>query len=304
MSVLSIGDVLIDIIYYLPRFPKMGDDIQVNRFYHAHGGSAANLAVGLARLGVKVYFLGNVGDDDFGKLLVDELNKEGVDTSFIQFLTISSGVNVSLVYNDEKTMIAYRGASEKPADIDRVINSGIDFKLVFISGYSFLDNDSKTMIIKLLRSLNSPKMIDLGVSLASRGRDFLYDLRGYFDIVSINEDEARYLMEDVTPKYISEFAKWFGCNILIIKRGGKDTILYTPEKDVEKINVISSDKVVDPTGAGDAFNAGFIYGYLNNFPLEKAVEIGNKTAYYKIHGYGARNLPTLQELKRLFSLNV
>ncbi len=201
-------------------------------------------------------------------------------------------------------MVTYRGASEKPLDIDNVINSGIDFKLVFISGYSFLNNDSRIMMLKLLRSLSSPKMIDLGISLASRGRDFLYNLKGYFDIVSINEDEARYLMEDITPKYISEFTEWLGCNILMIKRGGKDTNLYTSGKDIEEINVNFSDKVVDPTGAGDAFDAGFIYGYLNNFSLEKAVEIRNKTAYYKIHGYGVRNLPTLQELRRLFNLNV
>ncbi len=96
MSVLSAGDILINIIYYLPIFPKIGDDIQVNRFYYAHGGSAANLAFGLARLGIKVYILENVGDDDdFGRLLIDELNKEGVDTSFVQFLTISSGVAFS-----------------------------------------------------------------------------------------------------------------------------------------------------------------------------------------------------------------
>lgn len=304
MGVLSVGDVLVDIIYYLPRFPKLRDDVQVDRFYYSHGGSAANLAVGLSRLGVDVYFLGNVGNDDFGKLLVDELNKEGVDTRFVQFLSVSSGVNISLVYGDEKTMVAYRGASEKPPNINRVIDSEIDFKLIFVSGYSFLEKNSKNMVIKLLKNRRTFKMIDIGVSLASKGRVSLYDLRGYFRIVSMNEVEARYLMKSITPVSIDNFVKWFGCDILIIKREDKPTLLYNHKNGVKEIPVTSSNKIVDPTGAGDAFNAGFIYGYLKGFPLEKAVEIGNKTAYYKIHGYGARHLPTLNELRNLFNLEI
>ena len=304
MSVLSVGDILIDIIYYLPRFPKLGVDVQVEKFYYTHGGSAANLAVGLSRLGLNVYLLGNVGEDDFGKLLIDELDEEGVDTRFVQFLSISSGVNISLVYGDEKTMVTYRGASEKSPNIDKVFESGIDFKLIYISGYSFLTHESRDMMIRLLGNSKALNMIDIDTELATRGRDALYDIRGCFHIVSIDEAGARYLMKNVASAYISDFVKWFGSDILIIRRGNKPTVLYDHETGVKEVPVIPYNKIVDPTGVGDAFNTGFLYGYLRGYSLEKAVDIGNKTAYYKVHGYGARNLPTLNELRKLFNLEI
>ena len=264
------------------------------------GGSAANTAVGFKSLGGKCSFLGQIGKDKFGDLFSEDLNNSGVSFQDKDYLpSEKTSKCVVLVTPDaERSMITYLGASNKfninSIDEQFIIASN----MIYIEGYLFDQPEAKEAIFfccNLAKSNN--KKIALSLSdlfCVDRHRtDFLNLIDKYVDIIFANEDEIKSLYKlDLIPSISSIKSNVdFGA----ITLGSKGSVVFA--NDVENyIDPIFVEKLIDTTGAGDLFAAGFLYGFTNQYSIERCGYLGNKAASEVIKHIGARPRIPLKSL--------
>lgn len=266
------------------------------------GGSAANTIVGIGSLGARAAYVGKVKDDQIGKLYVHDIRSAGV-----AFNTPAAkdgpatGCSYILVTGDgERTMNTYLGAAQdlSPADIDpdEIAAAGI----VYLEGYLWDPKNAKEAFVKAAKIAHDAKRkVALTLSdsfCVDRYRDeFLSLMRGgTVDIVFANESELHSLYTtsdfDTALKQLRN-----DVNLGIVTRSEKGCMVVSVE-DAVAAPAFPVEKVVDTTGAGDLFAAGFLYGLARNFGYKQCGELGALAAAEIIQHIGARPLVPLKEL--------
>ena len=241
------------------------------------GGSAGNTLFALARMGNQTCFLGKTGNCLEGDLYRQQFEKLGGDCSRFKIDDTANGQCISLVTPDgERTMRTYLGAamSLTPAEI-----SVDDFKgcnHAHIEGYLLFNEALMMHILKCAKEANSTISLDLASFEVVQASSAILPeiLRNYVDIVFANEEEAAAFtgLKNDYPEMAKELAKY--CDIAAVKVGSKGA--YIAQKDnVMKIEPVAVEKVVDTTGAGDLWAAGFLHGWSNKLELAKAAKIGS-----------------------------
>jgi len=290
--IVAIGNVSVDLSLKVSSPPKRGGEVLASEFYLGGGGAASNMALAVARLGLKARFLGCVGDDEYSSLALKELMEEGVDLSFVKTVKRGTGVVVVLVEESgERTMIAYRGANLEVSE-KLVTQASIgDATSLHISSLS----GTKTLkILKRARSIN-PKLIcsyDPGGSVSSE--DVMACLR-HLNILLLNCSELRELTGAHTVNEGVRVLTELNPELLIVvKEGARGSSLYRGEL---YWNVPAFDvRAVDTTGAGDSFNAAFLVGYHIGLSPNDLLVFSNAAAALKVKRRGARAAPTLDEV--------
>jgi len=294
-EVVCFGALNVDRLYRVRRIAKTGEEGIILGVKESPGGSAANTATGLARLGVKTGYIGKVADDTGGGLLLRAFIDEGVDTEGIG--TLKGGRSGSvLVFIDEQ--------SERTMYVDPGANDLIDFDAIdleYVAGAKFLHLTSFVgekplkAQIKIVENLSSTKVtLDPGEIYAKRSWSELRPLIERCFAVLPNEKELSLLTgkgyEEGAAHLIDE-----GVSVVAVKLGRRGCYVTDgTEKDVVKSFKVN---VVDTTGAGDAFCAGFLYGLVRGKPLRHCGILGNFVASRCIMKIGAREgLPKLKEL--------
>ena len=262
------------------------------------GGSAANTAVGFRSFGGKCSFIGQIGNDKFGDLFLKDLNNSGVffqDQDYLPPEKTSKCI-VLVTPDAERSMITYLGASNKfninSLDEQFIINSN----MIYIEGYLFDQPEAKEAIFyccNLAKSYN--KKIALSLSdlfCVDRHRiDFLNLIDKYVDIIFANEDEIKSLYKlDLIPS-ISNIKSNVDTGAITL--GSKGSVVFA-NKVENYIDPIFVEKIVDTTGAGDLFAAGFLFGFINQYSIEKCGYLGNKAASEVIKYKGARPKTSLK----------
>lgn len=266
------------------------------------GGSAANTIVGIGSLGARAAYVGKVKDDQIGKLYVHDIRSAGV-----AFNTPAAkdgpatGCSYILVTGDgERTMNSYLGAAQdlSPADIDpaEIASAGI----VYLEGYLWDPKNAKEAFVKAAKIAHDAKRkVALTLSdsfCVDRYRDeFLSLMRGgTVDIVFANESELHSLY--MTSDFDTALKQLRNdVNLGIVTRSEKGCMVVSSE-DAVAAPAFPVEKVVDTTGAGDLFAAGFLYGLARNFGYKQCGELGALAAAEVIQHIGARPLVSLKEL--------
>lgn len=297
-DVVCFGALNVDKLYRVNRIAREDEHSFITDFVEAPGGSAANTAVGLARLGLRVGYIGKVAEDKEGRLLLNDFKKENVNTeSIVVSKTGISGMVFGFI--DKKGNKALYVA---PGVNDSILFEEINLKYVnntkFLHFTSFVGEKSFTAQKKLLKFASNAKIsFDPGELYARRGLVALKPFLERCDVVSPNENEFKLL----TGKDYKEGSKILlkeGASIVAVKLGkkgcyatdGKESHLIEPYKV----------KVVDTTGAGDAFCAGFLYGLIKGKDLYECGRLGNFVASRCITKIGARDgLPKISELQNM-----
>jgi len=291
VEVTVVGDVNPDLLYAVDHLPEQGKQVIARELHVKLGGSAANVAVALARLGVRTRFYGAVGNDVLGKFCRHELRAAGVDP-VLTTVTAATGATSAMETPGERTMVSFRGANEF-LDTTHVDPAG---QWIHISGYWHLTT-LRPKIGELLR-ISKEKGLITSVDMGSWSDDwseakYLRNavLAGSVDFLLMDEQELARLMDKPTEEAI-EIARAHACIGLHQGRNGA-TILcrglehHTPAWENIEVNVT--------TGAGDTWNAGFIWGYLRTNDVSRASDIGMAVVeFYVERGYP----PTVHELKR------
>ena len=307
MKVLGMGNALVDIItridndqilkrFGLPKGSMTLVDLDTSNFIHAEtagmpktrasGGSAANTIHGLAHLGVETGFVGSVGNDDMGKFFKKDMKVNRIKPILFPSLQ-ETGRAMALISKDsERTFATYLGAAIdlREEDISKDIFQGYDY--FYIEGYLIQD---KTMFEKALRLANNAGLT-ICLDLASYNvvdahvGFFKSMIANYVNILFANEDEIRSLTgldpEDGAIK-INEL-----CDAVVIKLGAEGSFCVCREGLV-KVGARPS-RVIDTTGAGDLFAAGFIYGHMKGRPAGICGKMGAILAGRVIELIGAK----------------
>ncbi len=248
----TIGDLLDDIVVRLngPLNVASDTDAEIAR---RRGGSAANFAATAAGLGTRTRFLGQVGDDPMGVLLVAELAGRGVDTHFVRRSGITGTIVVLVDSAGERSMLTDRKASIGLVDPERRWLDNVS--TLHVPLYSLVDqplSDSARTLIEWAHEDGIAVSVDLSsVALieqigVSRALQILGDARP--TVVFANEDEARLL--DINSELVGA--------LTVVKRGSQPARIFEPGQTVVEIPACSVDVVSDTTGAGDAFAGGFL----------------------------------------------
>jgi len=294
-DVICFGALNVDRLYKVNRIAAADEESEILDFKEAPGGSAANTAVGLARLGVRTGFIGKVSADREGRMLIQAFIDEGVNTDGIIVSEYGrSGIVIGFV--DER--------GERALYVDPGVNSSIDFSEIdlkyasqadIIHLTSFVGEKSFQAQKRLVEELPQVSVtIDPGMIYARKRLEELAPLLKRCLVFFPNEHEIK-LLTGKDYREGAEILLDMGVKIVAVKLGSRGCYVTDGEKShlIEPFKI----KVVDSTGAGDAFCAGFLYGIVNNRTLRECGILGNFVASRTLTKMGARNgLPRKNDL--------
>lgn len=292
IDVMGFGALNYDRLYIVDKMLEAGDEIAIRKIVEDAGGSAANTIVGLARLGSKTGFIGMVGFDDEGKWIMKGFETDKVDTRGV---SITSGARTGLVIgfvdkNGERALSVYPGANNSLEITD--INLGYAKKAKLIHLSSFVRDQQFKQQIYLIKQLirEAPEIefsFSPGMIYVRKGIEKLYPIIERCRVIFLSEDEINLLTGSEYKAACNALLKK-GAKIIAVTLGVKGCYITDGNKS-EFIGVSRPPKkVVDTTGAGDAFAAGFLYGLINNEDLHKCGAYGNSIAGECVTKYGAR----------------
>ncbi len=310
IEVIGLGALNIDNIYQVERILNDGEAV-VNESISSPGGSAANTIYGLARLGVNTGFAGVIGDDAEGKMLVQDFERVGVDTSQIRVkrraktgsaLCLSDKLNFRSIY---VTPRANSLLTMDDIDLDYLNRA----KMLHVS--SFADDRQFKVLLELTDRLDSSVKVSFapGALYAAKGLKALSPILARAYVLFINQNE----MQQLTGKDFKAGAETclkHGCEIVVVTLGkgtSWKTVMATSYiRDAENEYVVEPGNknlisALDTTGAGDAFATGFLYGLLKGLDLKECGLLGDIAAQFSTTKMGARQgLPTLDELSQRY----
>lgn len=288
LDVLAIGNINIDLSFYVRRSPKSDEEILAKDFTLFHGGSAANFAVAVSRLGLRSGILGCVGADTFGEETLSVLRAEGVSTKFTGRSKMRKTGMVCVVVEEGglRSMIAYRGANE---ELVRIVKGHVVKEHPLKAGVIQLSNVNKSVLREVLKSKSAIVSLDPG---GESGQLDVEDIEG-LDIILLNEAECESLTLLDYEKGAELLSKRIGT--VVVKQGDRGVFAKSGRRFIRQ--PAFSVEIADTTGAGDAFDAGFIAATCASKSLEDALLWGSGVAALKIQRKGARNgLPYMGEL--------
>jgi ribokinase len=278
LDVLAVGNINVDLSFFVDRAPSPDSEAFAHRFSAFHGGSAANFSVGVAKLGLKSAILACVGDDSEGSKALNALKEEGVVTDFVGRVENAKTGTVCVIVEPDGTrrMIAYRGANAHLEGFAGVGVAKASPKVVQLC------NVSRKVLNSVAEKKGRWKLsVDPG---GSSGEIKPEDLEGA-EIVILNDKECQSLTGKAWKQgaaLLSEKA----CKV-VVKRGALGAYLIS--QGMEMSCKAFKVEVADTTGAGDAFDAGFVSAFCRGLEDEECLRWGSAAAALKIQSRGARN---------------
>ncbi len=298
IDVLSIGEILIDMIS--DSYHSLTED---NGFHAFFGGSPANLCMNINRLGGKAHLVAAVGKDRFGDYLIHHLEKEAIDTTLIQRVDQSTSMVVVNKSKGSPIPIFYRGSDYNIHLTDQLEQAIRQTKIMHISSWPLSKPSSRKVIydaVKIAKEVGvlvgfdpnyHPGLWDDG----ENGIEIMKEMVSHSDIVKPSEDDAFRLFGDDTPENQIEKFHALGCPVVLMTLG-KDGAIASFDREKTYYQT-KATKVVDTTGAGDAFWSGFYTGITQGKTVAQALDLGFSTSAYKLQFTGAVvALPPYQEL--------
>lgn len=301
-DVLGMGSLNFDYIYEVDSIATGDQQVIIKNTHAVHGphgtqgvhgspgGSAANCIYGLAKLGVGTAFFGAVGDDSEGEQILFQMKDVSIDTSLVKVYqnTATSKVMIFVDKDGERAMYTLPGASTRIRPNDHDIHQLNQYKLIIISA---IPGDAQFKLLKeIVSKINkNVKIVFMpGALYIKFGFKRLHDLLKRTYLLILNHRE----LQDLTNKNLEDGINWLiekGCRIIVVTLGS-DGCLVADSTIFNKIPTkkIPVNKIIDSTGAGDAFTAGILFGLLNNKSLKVASLYGNLTAANCIQALGAR----------------
>tara|TARA_B100000003_G_scaffold205766_1_gene219968 strand:- start:1475 stop:2311 length:837 start_codon:yes stop_codon:yes gene_type:complete len=253
------------------------------------GGSVANSIVGISQLGNKVGFIGKVSDDEFGNKYEEGLKKENVEYIYSKKReSLPTGTCLILVTPDsERTMCTFLGTAGKINEKDINSDAIKQSEIIFLEGYLWDEGEPKKAFDKAINSANKVAMSLSDQFCVDRHKlHFLELVKNKLDITFANEQEITSLIDARNFEEVINFSKELN-KLIVITRGEKGAIAIKGEKAVE-CDVQKNLNIIDLTGAGDLFAAGFLHGYVNKLSIKESLEKGTQMSSKVIQQIGAR----------------
>jgi len=308
MKILGIGNAIVDVICKVDESFIIKNNLTkstMKLFFDEHefknlfsslkiektvsGGSVANSIVGISQLGNKVGFIGKISDDEFGRNYEEGLIKENVEYFYSKKKeNLPTGICLILVTPDsERTMCTFLGIAEKINEKDISTDAVKKSEIIFLEGYLWDEGEPKKAFDKAINNANKVAMSLSDLFCVDRHKpQFLNLVKNKLDITFANEQEICSLIEAKNIKEVIKFSKQLN-KLIIITRGDKGSVAINGNEVVES-NAQPNLDIVDLTGAGDLFAAGFLHGYINKLSIKECLEKGTEMSSKVIQQIGAR----------------
>ena len=308
MKILGIGNAIVDVIckvnesfisennltkgtmkliFDKKEFQSLLNNLKIEKT--VSGGSVANSIVGLAQLENEVGFIGKVNDDDLGIKYEDGLKKEKVKYFYNKKKEeLPTGTCLILVTPDsERTMCTFLGTAGKINENDVSSNAIKQSEMILLEGYLWDEGEPKKAFEKAILNANKVSMSLSDQFCVDRHKPhFLELVKNKLDITFANEQEIMSLIDAKSFDEVINFSKSVN-KLIILTRGEKGSIAINGEEVVE-CGIKEGLKILDLTGAGDLFAAGYLHGYLNKFSLKESLIKGTEMSSKIIQQIGAR----------------
>lgn len=299
-KVLVIGELNVDLIVIgLPSLPALGQELTCTGFSRALGSSSAIFSRALAGLGAQVDFMGKVGDDDNGHFMLAQLQELGIGTQGVVIdPAVQTGVTISLTYPEEKAQVTYLGSI---ADFDIS-----DMNLEVLGDYvhlhmasMYLQKGLRPAFPELLRQAKERGLttsLDPGWDQAGDWNGGLFEAFPAVDILFVNDHEVKAIGKSESISQAS-IALAQQVNLVVVKLGAEGALLA--DRDALLQSPAFPVKVLDTTGAGDSFNAGFVYKYvLEGCSKSEALRFANACGALAVMRVGgASSVPSALEVE-------
>ncbi|WP_440690917.1 adenosine kinase [Candidatus Pelagibacter sp. HIMB1782] len=253
------------------------------------GGSVANSIVGISQLGNKAGFIGKVSDDKFGSNYEEGLKKENVEYFYSKKREeLPTGTCLILVTPDsERTMCTFLGTAGKINENDISSDAIKKSEMIFLEGYLWDEGEPKKAFDKAINSANKVAMSLSDLFCVDRHKPhFLNLVKNKLNITFANEQEITSLIDAKNFDEVVNFSKQLN-KLIIVTRGEKGAVAINGDEVVES-DIQKNLKIVDLTGAGDLFAAGFLHGYINKLSTRECLEKGTEMSSRVIQQIGAR----------------
>ena len=307
MNILGIGNAIVDVICkvddeFLAKNGlaksnmKLIDEIEFKKLLGnlkieetVSGGSVANSIVGLSQLGDKVGFIGKVSDDELGQKYEQGLKKENVEYFYTKKKeNLPTGTCLILITPDsERTMCTFLGTAGKINKTDIDVQAIKNSEITFLEGYLWDEGEPKEAFNEAINYSNK-----IAMSLSDKfcvdrhKKNFLDLVKNKLDITFANEQEILELIDATSFNDVISFGKKIN-KTLVITRSDKGSVVIN-QNEVVECKSQKNLKIVDLTGAGDLFAAGFLHGYINKMTLQENLNKGTEMASRVIQKIGAR----------------
>ena len=308
MKILGIGNAIVDIIckvnddfivqnnltkstmklfFEETEFKKLLTDLEIEKT--VSGGSVANSIVGISQLGDKTGFIGKISDDEFGIKYEEGLKKENVEYFYQKKKEeLPTGTCLILVTPDsERTMCTFLGTAGKINENDIDSNAIKKSEIILLEGYLWDEGEPKKAFNKAINNASKVAMSLSDQFCVDRHKsNFLELVKNKLDITFANEQEIMSLIETKDFNEVINFSKQLN-KLVVVTRGEKGAVAILGEKVIES-GIQQNLKILDLTGAGDLFAAGFLHGYVNKLSIEESLEKGTNMSSKVIQQIGAR----------------
>jgi len=307
MKILGIGNAIVDVICKVEdsflnnnkltkSTMKLVDEVEFKKLLSSlkieetvSGGSVANSIVGLSQLGNKVGFVGKINDDNLGSKYEDGLKNENVEYFYSKKKEeLPTGTCLILITPDsERTMCTFLGTAGKINENDVDVTVIKKSEITFLEGYLWDEGEPKKAFDKAIQNSNKTAMSLSDLFCVERHKKYFLELvKNKLDITFANEQEIISLIDAKDFKEVVAFSKKLD-KLIVITRGEKGAMAIVGEEVVEH-DAQKNLEVVDLTGAGDLFAAGFLHGHVNNLSIKKSLEKGTEMSSKIIQQIGAR----------------
>ena len=308
MKILGIGNAIIDVICKVDErfieknnltkstmklffdedeFKKLLSNLKIEKT--VSGGSVANSIVGISQLGDKAGFIGKISDDDFGSKYEEGLKKENVEYFYSKKREeLPTGTCLILVTPDsERTMCTFLGTAGKINASDINIQAIKDSEIIFLEGYLWDEGEPRKAFDKAIDSANKVAMSLSDLFCVDRHKPhFLELVKNKLDITFANEQEISSLIGAKNFQDVVNFSKQLD-RLIVITRGENGAVAIKGG-NIEECGANKNLKIVDLTGAGDLFAAGFLHGHVNKLSIKQSLEKGTEMSSKVIQQIGAR----------------
>ena len=292
-EVIGLGNCASDFLAIVPSYPALDERMKISQLSRQGGGEVATALVALSKLGISTSFIGKIGDDETGRSIQKEFKKEGVDTSY---LIVEKNKKSLLAFcvvdkkSGKRTIFWHKETSTiKPEELDK--NFITSAKILHLDEY---EPKAALVAAKWAKKANLKVVLDI-----DRFDSHLKKLVEISDVLIGSQDFAHHFHPKDNFK-AAEKIFLSGPKIVVITLGEKGCICKS--KDKSFIQQAFKIKVVDTTGAGDAFHGAFIYGMLKKWDLEKIAKFSNAVASINCTRLGGRSgLPNLREVNKFLN---
>ena len=304
IDILTIGELLVDMIS-----EEYGDNFESSTYNKYFGGSPSNIAINTKRLGLNSLVVSCVGNDGLGKFLINNLVEVGIDTSCIDIIKNSTSMVLVTKSKANPVPIFYRDADFHISYNEGLQNALKNCKIMHFSCWPISKEPARSTIERAIYEARSngalvcfdPNYHEMLWEDNEYGIEYVKSIIGKVDIVKPSEDDAeRIFGVDSNENQIKKFLR-LGAKLVIMTLGGAGVLVSNGAETIAMETL--ARKVVDTTGAGDAFRSGFYAAIIKGYTLKAAIKLGLAVSAYKLKYIGAVvKLPELEKIKKSYRL--